>query len=92
MIKRVDINWGWVINKKTTIPVNESSSGSQYRAGLVTSSEWGKFCVKFSDGTSELFDYAEVATGVFSILLKDMPQKDISLWPLSPIEEQIATS
>ncbi|KAK1744280.1 hypothetical protein QTG54_004813 [Skeletonema marinoi] len=92
LIKRVDMNGGWVMNKKTTIPVNESSNGSQYRAGLVTSSEGGKFCVKFSDGTSESFDYAEVATGVFSILLKDMPQKDISLWPLSSSSSMASTA
>lgn len=73
-----------MMNKKTTMPVNESSSdGYQYRAGLVTSSEGGRFCVKFSDGTSESFDYGAVATGVFAFLLKDIPQKDISLWPVS---------
>ena len=73
-----------MMNKKAaTMPVSENSNGYQYQTGLVTSSEEGQFCVKFSDGTIESFDYAEAATGVFACILKDIPQKDISIWNVS---------
>ena len=78
------------MNKKTTIPVN--GSGDKYRAGLVTSRQGEKFCVTFSDGTSDSFDYAEAATGVFSVLLADKPQKEISIWPESSSSSMASTA
>lgn len=82
-----------MINKKTVMLVNGNNDKYQYRAGLVTSSSQGdKFCIEFSDGTSESFDYAEVATGVFSALLTNIPQKDISLWPVSSSSSMASTA
>ena len=83
LIKRIDLNGLWMMNKKTTVAVDKSSNVYQYRTGQVTSCDGVQICVTFSDGISESIDSVDVATGVFAHFLKDLPPKDISLWPHS---------